>query len=122
MVWSPDPPDAGQWWQVDLGAAYKVTQVSIYSFAGNSHDWYAAFHLEASPTGAFAGEQKRVPLETNWDETRTHADYEMQRLSGFLDHCVYTFPPVTARYVRLVSDVHQDFVKLQEVQVFAQAP
>jgi hypothetical protein len=121
-TWTPQPPDAGQWWQVDLGAAHEIARVAIYSSAGNPHDWYAAFHLEVSPTGAFAGEQAKIPLETNWDETRVHADYGMQRLSGFVDHCVYTFRPATGRYVRLVSDVHQDFVQLQEVQVFGLAP
>jgi hypothetical protein len=121
-TWAPNPPDAGQWWQVDLGATQPIAQLAVYSSAGNPHDWYSAFHLEVSPTGAFAGEQTRVALETNWDETRAHADYGMQRLSGFVDHCVYTFAPVTGRYVRLVSDVHQDFVQLQEVLVYGLAP
>lgn len=121
-TWSPDPPDAGQWWQVDLESPQTIARVVIYPWIGNSSDWYEVFHLEVSSTGAFAGEQTKIPLETRWTETVNHADYEMQRLSGFLDHCVYTFPPVTGRYVRLVSDVHQDYVKLQEVLVLGMAP
>ena len=120
--WAPDPPDAGQWWQVDLGAAHEVARVAVYPSAGNPHDWFSAFHLEVSPTGAFAGEQTKVAMEPSWDDTRTHADYGIQRLSGFVDHCVYTFAPVTGRYVRLVSDVHQNFVRLQELQVFGLTP
>jgi hypothetical protein len=121
-AWAPDPPDAGQWWQVDLEKPRQIARVAVYASAGNPHDWYAAFHLEVSPTGAFNGEQKAVPLERNWDETRAHADFGLQRLSGFLDHCVYTFPPVTGRYVRLVGDVRQNFTQLQEVQIFGLAP
>lgn len=122
VTWAPDPPDAGQWWQVDLGASHEIARVAIYPYAGNTFDWYSAFHLEVSSTGAFTGEQARIPLESLWIETVNHADYEMQRLSGFLDHCVYTFPPVTGRYVRLVGDIHHNFAQLQEVQVFEQVP
>jgi hypothetical protein len=107
---------------VDLGAAHEVARVAVYPSAGNPHDWFSAFHLEVSPTGAFAGEQTKVAMEPSWDDTRTHADYGIQRLSGFVDHCVYTFAPVTGRYVRLVSDVHQNFVRLQELQVFGLTP
>jgi hypothetical protein len=122
MTWVPEPPDAGQWWQVDLGAPRAIAQVAVYPYAGNSADWYEVFHLEVSSTGAFTGEQTRIPLETRWHETVNHADYEMQRLSGFLDHCVYTFPPVTGRYVRLVGDVQHNFAQLQEVLVFGLVP
>lgn len=117
-TWVPAPGVAGQWWQVDLGARREIARVVIYSSAVNPGDWFPAFHLEVSTTGAFRGEQKRVPLETNWGDTLGHADYGLQRLSGFEDHCVYTFQPVTGRYVRIVADADHPFARLQEVQVF----
>jgi len=120
-AWAPEPPTKGQWWQVDLGEAREVARVAVYPFGENPHDWYAAFHLEVSSTGAFAGEQTRVPLETDWDATRVRADYGVQTLSGLLFNCVYTFPAVKGRYVRIVADVDQNWVQLQELEVFALA-
>jgi hypothetical protein len=120
--WAPDSTAAGQWWQVDLGSSHEIARVAIYPSVNNPGDWYESFHLEISPTGAFAGEQARIPLDTRWTETIGHSDHEMQRLSGFLDHCVYTFPPVTGRYVRVVGDVPHDYTQLQEFQIFGLAP
>jgi hypothetical protein len=63
-----------------------------------------------------------VPLETSWRDTLGHSDYGLQRLSGFEDRCVYTFQPVTGRYVRIVADSDDRYARLQEVQVFGLAP
>ena len=118
-AWGPEPPTTGQWWKVNLGETREIARVAVHPRAGYTHDWYAAFHLEVSLTGAFAGEQVRVPLETGWDTTRTRGDYGLQRLSGLQDDCVYTFPAVKGRYVRIVADVDQNWVQLQELEVFA---
>ncbi|MBX7133074.1 MAG: discoidin domain-containing protein [Fimbriimonadaceae bacterium] len=117
-AWPPDPPLAGQWWQVDLGKKETIARAIIYGFAGNPHDWYAQFHLEVSNTGSFQGEQTVVPLETNWDESRTMGDYTLQRLTGLENRVEYTFHPVTGRYVRVVSDVAQNWVQLQELELY----
>lgn len=118
-AWVPDPPLQGQWWQVDLGRASTVWRAIVWPAAGNGHDWFNAFHLEASLTGAFLGEQTRVPLETFWDQTRNDGDYGMQRLSGFSNRASYTFAPTRGRYFRIVSDVYQPWVQLQELELYA---
>lgn len=119
QAWAPNPTSAGQWWRVDLGSKAWISRAIVWGWAGNRHDWFSRFHLEASETGQFAGEQTIVPLEENWDETRGAGDYEMQRLSGLETHCVYTFMPVRGRYFRIVSDVTQWWVQLQEVELYA---
>lgn len=117
-AWAPDPPDSGQWWQVDFGSVRKIARAVVYPFAGNPHDWYSAFHFEVSTTGAFNGEQIMIPAETMLDDARSNGDYLMQRLTGFTDRIQYTFPPVTGRYFRIVSDVAQSWVQLQELEVY----
>ncbi|MEP0767397.1 MAG: discoidin domain-containing protein [Fimbriimonadia bacterium] len=116
--WAPSPPSAGQWWKVDLEQPRWIARVKVFPWATNWHDWYSAFHLEASMTGAFVGEQKVIPLEEYWDETRGMADYEVQRLSGMVDQVWYTFAPVRGRYFRIVSDVYQNWVRLQEAEFY----
>ncbi len=117
-TWYPDFTGAGQWWQVDLGRSTKIARAVVYPYAGNPHDWYHSFHFEASKTGAFQGEQITIPAETAQDTTRNDGDYLLQRLTGFTDRMQYTFPPVNARYFRIVSDVEQSWVQLQELEVY----
>ncbi len=110
---------ANQWWQVDLQKNYWLYKAIIFSYAGNTHDWFSQFHLEVSTTGKFAGEQTIVPLETDWDLTRQAGDFELQWLTGLGNRCEYSFTPVRGRYARIVSDVDQNWVQLQEAQLFA---
>jgi hypothetical protein len=117
----PLPAKVGQWWQVDLGKSRPISRVAVYSDATYPSDWYEAFHLEVSPTGSFTGEQTRVPLETRWQDTLLHSDYGMQKLSGFLNHGIYAFPPVTGRYVRIVGDRERSIAGLQELEVYGPA-
>ncbi len=117
-TWVPDPPSVGAWWQVDLGAIRPIGRAVVYPCAGNNHDWFSSFHLEVSRTGAFAGEQAHVPLESNCDESRAAGDYSLQRLTGLGNRVVYTFAPVRGRYFRIVSDVFQNWVQLQEFELY----
>lgn len=118
QAWMPNPAKKGQWWQVDLGAVRPISRAVLFPAAGNWHDWFSAFHLEASRTGAFKGEQAEVSLETNWDMARDAGDYGLQRLTGLQNHVVYTFKPVAGRYFRIVSDVDQSWVQLQEARLY----
>jgi hypothetical protein len=120
--WIPSPPVVGSWWQVDLGASHEVARVVVHPSARNAHDWFSAFRLEVSSTGAFAGEQQLVWREGRWDETRARGDHGLQRLTGLADRCVYTFPPRSGRYVRVTAEVEQSWVQLQELEVFAAKP
>jgi hypothetical protein len=106
QVWFPSPAPAGTWWRVDLGSAVNVSKVVIYANAVNAHDWFRQFHIECSTTGAFGGEQVTVATETDWDARRA----EKQSVA-------YTFNTRSCRYVRLVADVQQDWVQLQEVEI-----
>jgi hypothetical protein len=117
-AWRPSATGAGEWWCVDLGRDCDVGRAVIWSGAGNHHDWFRAFHFEISSSGAFTGEQVSVPAETDWDGRREDGDYSIQHLSGLGDRCVYTFKPVRGRYFRIISDVGQHWVQLEEVQVF----
>ncbi len=107
--WEPENEEGkkGDWWQVDLGSVHKISLVKVYSFAGNFHDWYSKFHIEVSETGKFEGEQKTIAAETDWDKSRAEKQF-----------VGYSFNTVEARYVRIVSDVDQKYVKLQEVRVY----
>jgi hypothetical protein len=116
--WAPSPSPAGTWWQVDLGDVYNVGQVDVFGGVWNPHDWFGRFRIQVSETGLFRGEQRTVHRETNWDRSRGWLE------PGALGHghwMSYHFRPVPARYVRLVADVEQPWVRLQEVKVFETA-
>lgn len=117
-TWAPNPTAKGQWWQVDLGADHPICRAVVYPFCGNPHDWYGKFHFEVSKTGAFAGEQKIVAAEKNFDVSCRYGDASLQALTGLLNRVVYTFPAATGRYFRIVSDVDQSWVQLQELQLY----
>jgi len=85
----------------------NLYKINVYSFAGNYHDWYGKFHIEVSTTGAFSGEQTTVATETSWDTARSGG----QSVS-------YIFSPIQARYMRIVSDIDQNWVKLEELEVY----
>ena len=97
----------GDWWQVNLGSSSQLYRVKVYATSINFHDWYAKFHIEVSSTGLFTGEQITVATEPAWDTSRAG-----------LQSVTYTFSPVSAQYVRIKSDIDQNFVKLQEVEVY----
>ena len=109
IYWEPFNREGkiGDWIKLDLGGINKLYKINIYSFAGNFHDWYGKFHLEVSTTGVFQGEEKRVATEVNWDQSR---------LGG--NAVSYIFNPVDARYIRIVSGVDQNFVRLAELEIF----
>jgi hypothetical protein len=94
----------GDWWQVDLGSTTVINSIVIYPDAAAWDNWCDAFHIDVSPTGAFQGEQQTIVIETN---------------TPHINAIVYTFPSVSTRYVRLISDVTQDWVQLQEVEVYS---
>lgn len=111
--WAPinESGTLGDWWQVDLGALHNIYKVIVYAGARNNHDWYSKFHLETSPTGNFTGEQWTVATETNWDLSRNGAQ-----------SVIYTFSSPPSRYIRLVSDVTQNYIRLQELEVYELIP
>lgn len=99
-----NPINPGDWWQVDLGSSYPVSKIIIYPNSVNYHDMCKGFTVAVSATGAFTGEQTTVVTEVNRPETVTDT---------------YSFQPVSGRYVRLACTVTQDWVQMQEFEVYA---
>ena len=98
----------GDWWKVDMGAIQTLNGLVVYSWATNYNDIPHRFHIEASSTGNFAGEQQTVATELGWDlGTPSRPRYR-----------IYTFPDVAARYVRWVSDTDQLWTHLQEIEAY----
>lgn len=98
-----NPVNPGDWWQVNLGAVLGIGKVRVYPNAQNYSDFCKQFHVEVSKTGAFAGEQLTVVTEDN----RPHFQYNE-----------YFFPATQAQYIRVVCDNQQNWVQLQEFEVY----
>lgn len=96
--------EPGDWWQVDLGATMDLGQVIIYPNSQNWGDWCDRFHIDVSTTGSFSGEQQTVVKETNSPHTQS---------------ILYIFPTTAGRYVRVINDQSQNWVQLQEFEVYA---
>lgn len=103
-AWSGGLLNPGDWWQVDLGNTLNLGKVTIYPYAQNYSDLCKKFHIEVSPTGSFSGEQTTVATETDWFPLKYRS---------------YVFPPIMGRYVRFVCDITQNWVQLQEFEVYA---
>ena len=108
--WAPwnNQGSSDDWWQVDLGSNNNLYKVNVYSWITNTHDWYSKFHIDVSTD---ASTWTTVATETDWDTSRSGG----QVVS-------YTFNPTQARYVRIVSDIDQNWVRLQEVEIFRVLP
>ncbi len=98
----------GDWWKVDTGSSQTLNALVVYSWATNYNDIPHRFHIETSTTGSFTGEQLRVVTELGWDL----GNPPKPRFR------IYTFPNVTARYVRFVSDIDQPWTHLQEIEAY----
>lgn len=102
--WRPNDA-AGEWWAVDLGADREITSFTVAPSVANPHDFWSKFRIEISKTGLFTGEQLAVVTETDWDKRpgpiRT-----------------YRISPLKGRYVRIIGDVGQKSVQLQELGVY----
>ena len=93
----------GDWWQVDLFHRYPINRVVVFPYAMNYSDWCSQFHIETSSSGTFSGEQQVVITENDTPHQQSVS---------------YDFPQTEARFVRLVCDAVQNWVALQEVEVY----
>lgn len=105
-TWNPGTLNPGDWWQVDLGEVKTVQTIIIYPYVMNYHDWLDKFHVVASPTGAFAGEETTVLTVTDFPDNPFNA---------------YSFAPAEARYLRVISDEQRGWIQLQEFEVYAES-
>ncbi|WP_025225402.1 right-handed parallel beta-helix repeat-containing protein [Fimbriimonas ginsengisoli] len=104
LSWRPDEK-IGENLQVDLHRPCLVDGFAIASNVVNPHDFWSKFHIEVSESGLFSGEEKTVLTEADWD----HRPGPVR---------VYRIPPIRARFVRIVGDVAQKWVQLQEFGVY----
>lgn len=95
--------NVGDWLKLDLGTVQPIARVILYPNAQNYSDWCDSFRVQLSTTGDFTGEEQTVVTQT---------------LAPNIQTLAYDFPPTASRYVRLVCDITQDWVQLQEVQVY----
>ena len=96
----------GDWWQVDLGSVMNIGKVVIYPNVEVSWDWCSTFHIDASITGQFTGEQVKIVNQA----------IPYNKYSKILP---YTFTTTPARYVRVTCDVEHTYSQLQEFEVYA---
>ncbi len=105
--WVPGTTVIGNWWKADMGSIQTMNSVVVYSYINNYGDIPHIFHIETSTTGAFSGEQTTVATEPDW-WTPNSPRYK-----------IYTFSPISARYVRFVIDVDgQSWGQVQEIEVY----
>jgi parallel beta-helix repeat protein len=102
--WRPDEK-VGEYVQVDLGRQTFVDGFAIAANVVNPHDFWSKFHIVISDSGLFRGEEQTVVTETDWD-----------RRPGPVR--TYRIKPIRARFVRIVGDVAQKDVQLQEFGVY----
>ncbi len=106
-TWYPGTLYPDDWWQVDLGETKTVQTIVIYPYVNNTGDWLDKFHVVASDTGLFSGEQTTILTVTN---------------SPNEPYNIHTLPaPVQARYLRVVADEQRDWIQLQELEVYLEA-
>lgn len=98
----------GDWWQVDLESSSNLYKINVYSSNINYHEWFIRFHIDISTDA------------TSWVTVATEKNWGASIKGGQVGS--YTFKPTPARYVRIVSDYSQNYVKLQEVEVFRVLP
>lgn len=103
-AWRPSE-EPGQIWQVDLHRRCLVSGLAITAGDADPNAFWSKFHVVVSNTGDFAGEELLVATEADW----AHHPGPIRQ---------YTFPPTQGRFIRIVADVAQKGVQLQEVGVY----
>lgn len=97
--WTPKKGVAGEWWAVDLRVESTLTTFTILPNLKDSNGFWSKFHILVSTTGEFHGEETTVVTEANWGQK-----------PGPLR--TYRITPTLGRYIRIVSDVDQQGVRL----------
>jgi len=119
-TWSPESGNAGEWLQIDLGEIYPINEIHLYPHTRNPSEFYKRFHFEVSKTGEFKGEQTTILTE---DDLISSLKAERERLGSVRVYgngrlVMYEFDPVEARYIKIVADAPDNWVNLQEVEIF----
>ena len=91
------------WWQVELPCEREIYKIEIYPNQENPFDMFPAFQIFASLTGNFIGEEILLVDEKKWP---------IQSL------VTYEFPPIPARFLRLVSIESHPWALLQEFRAY----
>jgi|GEM_PF-1906402 len=103
--WTPTNVESGQWWQVDIGHRSTIRSIAIAPGLENPNAFFARFHVLVSDTGAFAGEEQEVVREGNW--FNRPGPVRRYKVGG-----------VRGRYVRVVGEVAQKEVQLEEFGIY----
>ena len=97
--WQATAPYAGDFLQLDLGGPKTLSQLTL-SFWGN--DRPERYHLDLSPTGAFAGEETRLV-----SETAGLSGYQKLSAGSPIEQKTYSFTAASGRYLRLTIDQYR---------------
>lgn len=99
--WSPKNGKAGEWWGVDLHDPVTLTMLTIRPKSKDPNGFWSKFRILISTTGEFHGEETTVVTETDWS----------QRPGPIR---TYRIAPTVGRYIRIVGDVDQSNVLLDQ--------
>lgn len=114
--WDPGNAQVGAYLRVDLGEVHDVALVVLVQ-NGWAQDFFEKFSIEASLTGAFAGEQVVFARESiGWGNTvGTRRDIDPQNENIY--RVTYANSPTPSRYLRIRCE-SAHWTKLAELQVF----
>ena len=115
--WFPGTVVPGDWWKLDLGSTKTVGQIEVVPFTINKGDWMFGFRVEASETGAFAGEQETIVDEDNWHVGINH-ETDIDPDDTNVWWVTYRCYPTQARYLRVVDTIEDYWIRLAEFRVF----
>lgn len=106
-AWSPGHVEAGQYWQVDLGNVYNISEIVLFPYYGNLHDFPYSYHINVA-TDKNCSSWNATPLVTELN--RAHRQ-----------ETAYDFPSTPARCLRLVSDdvPPREWIQMSEFAVYA---
>lgn len=91
------------WWQLELPCEAIISEIQILPYQRNYSDLYNSFRVEASITGAFAGEETILFVENDWPE---------------LPNKSYHFNPIRTKFIRFIPLEIHAFGLLHEFRVF----
>ncbi|MBV9209653.1 MAG: right-handed parallel beta-helix repeat-containing protein [Acidobacteria bacterium] len=104
--WSPGHVEAGQYWQVNLGDIYNISEIVIFPYYGNLHDFPYSYHINVA-TDKTCSAWSATPVVTELN--RVHRQ-----------ETIYDFPQTPARCLRLVSDdPTREWIQMSEFAVYA---
>jgi|GEM_PF-2886217 len=97
--WRPSQPFADDYLSIDLRVLKQIDSISLYFRSTYRPE---QFHIDASSTGEFAGEEQRVVTELNG-----LGGYSPISPTSDIEKKEYTFGSIDTRYIKLVVDSYR---------------